>query len=82
MPRNTVFSSAVKAFALFIILELVIILVCLVVLGAYSQPLEFITHLCESIGSTPTALAVAIFVVSTIFNVVLMAVVSISIGRR
>ena len=76
-----VFKGAVRGIAIFLCIEFILILACLTILGAYSEPLEFIVDICNSIETTPVALAVFVFVCGTIANLILMAVIAVTTAR-
>ena len=70
--------NAVKAFAAFLIIEFVIIAFCMLCMGAFTDaPLEFVTDMAVTYGTTPSAFAVAFFTVGTFINLIVMFVMAV-----
>lgn len=72
------FSGVAKSIALFLIVEFLILLVVLVMYGAFaSGPLQFVIDIAASAGTTVDAIAIAFFIFGTIANLILMFVIAI-----
>ena len=71
-----------RAFGVVIIGEFLLFLMYFVVTGAFSDgPLQAVLDICESSGTTPVALATAIFIIGTILNIAVAVPLYVLFGR-
>lgn len=73
----SIFRSSTVAIAVFFIIEFLLILLCLVILGAFGVNLPLIDTIITNIGTTPMDLAIAVGVLGTLANFILMFIIAI-----
>lgn len=69
--------SVAKAIASFLIIEFVLIFFVLVIMGAFTSPMQFIVDLAASNGTTVEAISIAVFMFGTLANLIFMFVLAI-----
>jgi hypothetical protein len=75
---NISLARAVKAIALFFVIEFLLIAFGLLVMGVTADsmstgnlyPLQVVQDICDSIGTTPVDLSVGIYIIGTFFNLI------------
>jgi hypothetical protein len=72
--------KSVKAFGIFLVIEFVLLFIVFIVTGAFSSdgaPLKFFADIAVSNGTTVWDAAIALFIVGTLLNVVLMFILAV-----